>query len=618
MKICLIGSAAEPYTRLAELLSRDHEVTVIRGEETEPSPQLERSAFVAPEHRRSAALMDAIREAFPGQGPDFVEVADRQALGLVPLIARRCADPLLSRVRFAVRLFGTVELEDLHNGVDPAPHPLGDLEREQLRLADRLLYSGGDGAALYRRYYGEPLPDALELALPGLPADPVAPRPAPAGELRILYNGELSRRAGVLDLAEACLRLPVDTWSLTLVGPDTETAPAGQSVRLTIEAMFGGDPRLAVVEGEDTGELDWGSYDLAAVTPTLAVRSQTALEAMRHGLPLLATPVGQLPALVEPGVTGWLTEGIGPEAIQRGLLGLLERPERVGEVSDSGAIASRYEELSAPERARAGYERLFESEDGARPARRSVPAAEPLVTAVVPHHRTAAYVEEAVASMLGQTHRNVEVVVVNDGSFEPADAVLEDLAADSRVRVITQPHSGETTARNRGVRMARGEYVVMLDSDNVLEPEFVTRALAVFEREPGLAYVSCWLRFIGPDGSPNPDPAGYAPLGNRVVSDDVENWDGDTLAMIPRRLFAELDLGFEEPAVVYSDWEFYRALRAAGRFGAVIPEWLARYRFLASSLQHSQSLAMQRHGWNEARARRAMRATRWTAGGDGG
>jgi hypothetical protein len=618
MRICLISSPREPYRRLAELLSRDHEVTLIDSEEAKLSAELERTVFAGPEHRRSAAVMEAIRSAYAGAGPDFVEFADRRALGLVPLMARRCAEPLLSRTRFAVRLFGTAELAGLHNGVggDPELRQLGELEREQLRLADRLLDAGG-GAELYRRYYGDSLPGAFELGLPELPAEPVARSQRPGAKLRLLYSGELSRTGGALDLAEACLRLPIDGWSLTMVGADTATGPAGQSVRLTIEAMFDGDPRLSIAAPEEAGPPDWGQYDLAAVTPTFATRSEPALEAMRHGLPLLATPVGQLPSLVEPGVSGWLTESTGAEAIRHALLDLLEGAERAAEIGGSGAVAARYEEMTDPEHVREGYERLLGLEAAARPQPRSLlRPSEPLVSGVVPYHRAAPYVEEAVRSLLGQTHPAVEVVIVNDGSFEPADEVLESFAADPRVRVLTQLHRGETAARNLGVRMARGEYVVMLDADNLVEPDFVTRALAVFEREPDLAYVSCWLGFIGPDGSPFDEPGGYAPVGNRVVRDDAENWDGDTLAMLPRRLFAE-GLHFEEPAIIYSDWELYRRLRDEGRFGVVIPEPLGRYRYLRSSLQRAHSLEMQQRGWEEARTRRVLRATRWTAGGSG-
>lgn len=621
MKICLLAAPREPYVRLAELLGRDHEVTLIDAADVKPSDEIERGSYAGAGHRASAAVMEEIREAYPQQGPDLVEVADGRAFGLVPLIARRCAEPLFERTRFAVRLFGTRELTALHDGVsgNPQLRLLGELEREQLRLADLLLHAGGDSAGLYGRYYGDVLPEAVELGLPCLPAEPSLARPGPAGELRILYHGELSRSGGALDLASACLRLPVDDWSLTMVGEDTETAPAGQSARLTIEEMFDGDPRLSVLSPQEAGALDWGRYDLAAVTPTFAVWSEPALESMRRGLPLLATPVGQLPALVEAGETGWLADGTGPGAIRRALVGLLEEPERVAEMRASGAVAERYRRATDPERVRARYERLLAEPAPSSAARRpAAPSPAPLVTGVIPYHRAARYAEEAVQSLLGQTHPEIEAVIVNDGSFEPEDAVLERLAADPRVRVVTQLQTGEAAARNLGVQMARGEYVAMLDADNVLEPQFVARALAVYAREPDLAYVSCWLRFIDADGHDHRQPSGYAPLGNRVVRDEADNWDGDTLALLPRRLFAELGFAFDEPSIVYSDWAFYRELREAGRFGVVIPEHLARYRVLSSSLMRAHSPAMQWQGWNEARARREMHAIDWTAGRDGG
>jgi glycogen synthase len=279
---------------------------------------------------------------------------------------------------------------------------------------------------------------------------------------------------------------------------------------------------------------------------------------------------------------------------------------------------ARAQLLDDPEAVLEGYEQLL----GAGRRRAGAAASpsvtpQPLVTAVVPYFRAAEHVEEAVASVLGQTHGRLEVIVVNDGSFEQADEVLSDLDGPG-VRVVTTINEGETAARNLGATLARGEYVLMLDSDNVLEPEFVERALAVYRREPDLAYVSCWLRFIAPDGSPHDDPSGYAPVGNRVVRDDVENWDGDTLALLPRRLFTEQGYGFDASALIYSDWELYRWLREDGRFGTVIPEPLARYRVLPGSLQRSHGMGMRRRGWDEARGRRSLRRFRWTAGAPGG
>ncbi len=639
MKVCLIappargseGADGRAYGRLAELLAERHEVTMVRtggpgeGEApyrelvAEPTPELERIVFAGAEHRLSAAAMEAIEEAYGDAGPDYVEVCDRGAPGLVPLMARRCGNPLFERTLFGVRLLGSAELESLHDGAlgSPPMRLLCELERCQLRLADRLLWPGGDALDLYRRYYGDGLPTEVRLGLPpGGAAAPPEPDSArdPDGPLRILYVGELRRSAGAIDLASACVRLPGDGWELTMIGADTDTAPAGQSAEMAIREMLGGDPRLTIEPELDEAELEarFAEHDLLVVPPTFAVWPQAALLGMRAGMPILATPVGGLPELVEPGATGWLAEDTGAEAIRASLLCLLERPGELRGVRGAGRIQERFAALADPEPLLEGYERLL----GAAGKPVGVPrrAEQPLVSGVIPFHRNAPFVEEAVRSLLEQTHARIEAVIVNDGSFEPEDAILDRLASDPRVRVVTQINRGEAVARNLGARLARGEYVLMLDADNALEPNFVSRALEVFAREPELAYVSCWLHFIGPDGADVAEPAaGYAPLGNSVVRDDTNNWDGDTLALLPRDIFTELSDGFDPAAVIYSDWEFYRLLRERDLFGVVIPEKLARYRVLTSSLQRAHGAEIQRRGWEEARGRRLLRATRWTA-----
>jgi glycosyltransferase involved in cell wall biosynthesis len=235
------------------------------------------------------------------------------------------------------------------------------------------------------------------------------------------------------------------------------------------------------------------------------------------------------------------------------------------------------------------------------------------VTAIIPYHGSARYVEEAVESALAQTHRDLDVLIVNDGSFEEEDAILDRLAASPRVTVVTQLNQGEPAARNLGALLARGEFVAMLDADNALDPEFVARALAVLRREPDLAYVTSWLSFIDGNGIPLTGPTAYAPLGNSVLAEDSANWDGDALALFPRRLFSDLGYRYQSDAGLQSDWELYRSLRDDRRFGAVIPERLARYRVHGDSLTKSYGDALHSRSWEEARARRRLRRTRWTA-----
>jgi len=237
----------------------------------------------------------------------------------------------------------------------------------------------------------------------------------------------------------------------------------------------------------------------------------------------------------------------------------------------------------------------------------------PLVTGIVPYYRAHEYVREAVASLLAQTYREIEVLVVNDGSFAPEDAVLAEFDDDPRVTVVTKPNGGEGTARTFGARIARGEYLVMLDSDNLLEPSFVSRALAVLQAEPDLAYVTCWLRMVDADNEDTDLHPSFAPLGNSVFSDHAENWDGDTLALLPRRVFTEFGFEFHPEGSMHSDWELYRWLRGGGRLGAVIPERLARYRVLPNSLMRGYSDELQVRSWRESVERLGLHAVRWTA-----
>ena len=624
-KICIVSPEHSPYSgvgatlrRQAEVLGARHEVTLIEG--SEPSTELGIS-FASEDHRRSAAVLEQIERHYGGEGPDLLEVCDYRALGLVPLQARAAGYPSLRGTTIALRLSSTAELLALHDrrSLLPVEQRVADLEREQFRLADRLIWPGGDVLDLYRRYYGDlRLPPAVRIGPPftAPAAAPELPPLNPSRPLRILYAGRLRRLKGTIDLVEACLRLPGEEWELTLIGADTATAPMGQSVRLTIEAMTGGDPRVRIEDAVPHEELQrrWAEHDLLVVPSTFEVCANVALEAMRAGLPVLSTPVGGQTAIVQPGVNGWLTEDVGAEAIARALQGLLDDRAEVERVRGSGEVFESFLRFTDPGAALAGYEELLEETAGERAggprSAGTTKGEEPLVTAVIPYYRVPAYVGEAVESLLAQTHRNLEVIVVDDGSFEPGDEVLDELARDPRVRVVHQLNKGDAVARNLGIRLAEGAYLMMFDADNALEPEFVARALRMLEADPQLAYVTCWLRFVGPDGE-ELDGRGYAPLGNRVLRSEGENWDGDTIALFPRRVLTSLDPSFPSDAAMHADWLLYRRLRERGEYGAVIPERLARYRVHPDSLLRRHAEVLHRHNWREARDWRKLEETRW-------
>lgn len=649
MKICIVssehsawGGIGHSLRALSALLGRRHEVTFIQagggGDSwrrtapppavrevlAEPSPELSRIAFSCDSHRRSAAVLEAIEAAYGDAGPDYLEVPDYHALGLVPLQARRTGHPLLRGTLTAIRVSAPAELVGVHDGTlyQPGIELVGALEREQLRLADRLLWRGGDMLDLYRRFYSDmDLPEAVRVPSPlDRPSAPPVPAPRDVDRpLEILFAGRLQRLKGALDLVEACLGLDADDWRLTMIGADTETAPAGQSVEMTIEAICGDDPRVRIEGPVSHDELQrrWSEHDILVTPSTFEVWGNVLVEAMRAGLPVLATPVGGSAEIVEHGVTGWHTDGLGAVAIRRALERLLADRAEVERVRSSGAIYERFLRLTDPAAVLASYDELLSSA-GSPPSKRGASTDRPLVTGVVPYHRSSDYLREAVESLLEQSHRNLEVLIVNDGSFEEEDEILARLATDPRVEVVAQLNGGAPSARNLGACLARGEYVAMLDADDVLERDFVTRALETLLCDPALSYVTCWLGAVQPEGS-ELESGGCAPLGNRVIADglyesiDSDNWDGGAPALIPRRVFSELGYRYEPIAGMQSDRELYRVLRADGRFGAVIPERLVRCRIHPDSPTRSHGPDLRQRTWGEARTRRRKRSTRWTA-----
>src|SRR5438552_2642197 len=117
----------------------------------------------------------------------------------------------------------------------------------------------------------------------------------------------------------------------------------------------------------------------------------------------------------------------------------------------------------------------------------------PTVSVVIPTYERRHYVARAVASVLAQTYQDFEVLVVDDGSTDGTAQALEGL--DLRLRYHWQENRGVSGARNAGSRLARGEIVAFLDSDDRWLPDHLAVVTEVFARNPGVVLVSTCPRF---------------------------------------------------------------------------------------------------------------------------
>jgi glycosyltransferase involved in cell wall biosynthesis len=125
-------------------------------------------------------------------------------------------------------------------------------------------------------------------------------------------------------------------------------------------------------------------------------------------------------------------------------------------------------------------------------AQRNAVEPEPLVSVIIPVYQGEAFIEGAVRSALGQTHRALEVLVVDDGSTDGTLARLATIV-DGRLRILRQRNAGTAAARNAALACANGKYIAFLDSDDRWFPEKIATEVAVLEDAPepiGIAYSS--------------------------------------------------------------------------------------------------------------------------------
>jgi hypothetical protein len=427
--------------------------------------------------------------------------------------------------------------------------------------------------------------------------------------LRLLYVGRLERRKGVQNLIRAVRRLATPDWSLMLVGGDTPTAPLGMSMRDQLELMVDEDPRIRILGKVPRESLQehFAETD-ACISPSLwECWPNTVLEAFEHDRPVIATPVGGHVGMVEEeGGSGWLAEDTSPDA----LADAIERAAaaRGDAWPVSGAARQRFEQLTD---SASVIERYLELAAAPSPPMEVRTGSTPLVSVVVAYFRMHKFVEETLASVREQTHPNIEIILVNDGSLGPEDSILEALADRYDCRLVTQPNSGLGQARNLGLDLARGRYILPLDPDDMLRPTYVERCVDVLDRRPEVAYVTAWSTYIREDGRWL--PGGYRPIGNTSNYIDTENVAGSAMSVFRREPF-DAGLRYSPDLTSYEDWLLLRQLRARGLYGHVIPEALLLYRVRGGSMLRELTKERDRRLAGELDAHLKETQVEWVAG----
>jgi len=209
-------------------------------------------------------------------------------------------------------------------------------------------------------------------------------------------------------------------------------------------------------------------------------------------------------------------------------------------------------------------------------------APHPKVSVVVPNYNHARFLRQRLNSIVGQTFQDFELILLDDCSTDESRAILSEYAADPRARTeFNEKNSGSTFKQwNKGVRLARGEYVWIAESDDYADGRLLERLVRVLDTDPRVTFAYCRSWQISEDGQQN----GFVESCFRFL--DANRWTADFLAdgreecrtsflctnpvqnasaVVFRRAIFERVGGADENLRVCGDWKLWAAMAFEGK-----------------------------------------------------
>ena len=212
----------------------------------------------------------------------------------------------------------------------------------------------------------------------------------------------------------------------------------------------------------------------------------------------------------------------------------------------------------------------------------------PLVSAIMATYNRVDFIEDAINSVLRQDYPLLELIIVDDGSTDGTQKLLEDkYLSDSRIKYIYQENAGQMAATNKAISVSSGSYVAMIDSDNLWEPGKVREQVDIFNSNPDVDIVYGDIITIDEHGQEchRKNMQRYSGHISQYLLKD--NFVTVNTAMIKKRCIQELG-AMNTGVEVAGDYDMW--LRFSTKFNFLyVPRFWARYRVMANQISSDKS-----------------------------
>lgn len=202
----------------------------------------------------------------------------------------------------------------------------------------------------------------------------------------------------------------------------------------------------------------------------------------------------------------------------------------------------------------------------------------PLVSIIIPCYNRANYVVETLKCVSGINYCNFECVIVDNCSTDDSVKLIEDyIRLDNRFCLLTGNENNVSSSRNRAIRYSKGKYILPLDSDDLIHPDYILKAVEILEADDEIAVVTCNAKFFGAKkGKWNLPEFQFSSF---IINNSIHN------SSIFRRLDFDRVNGYKTDFIVRQDWEFWINILKSKKKVVRIPAYYFYYRKHQHSIQ---------------------------------
>lgn len=200
-----------------------------------------------------------------------------------------------------------------------------------------------------------------------------------------------------------------------------------------------------------------------------------------------------------------------------------------------------------------------------------------LVSVILTCYNQEPYLAEALDSVLSQTYPYWECIIMNDGSTDQSEEIAKQyVSKDPRFVFISQSNQGVVAARNNAIKASKGKYILPLDGDDTIEPQYLELATDLLDQDPELMLVYCDVRKFGAE-------SGILPLAEMNTRNILRSGCCVSTSMYRKEVYDRIGGYKEDMRDGWEDWEFFISLMEIGGKVQKIDQVLFNYRFMVDS-----------------------------------